>query len=168
MKQHYKCTYYNWTQKSGLRTKDQDQQSFYAKLSSVAYGNTTEGRAAKLKQYKLDGWKQDVELSTPDIAVLYNPTTREMVSSITGSRFTDKKHAMRDVRSDLGIAAGVDRLGKRTKEVTSVVKKAQSKYQNYDHTLTGHSLGGRTAQNVSKATGIPAVAYILVHLLQEP
>ena len=159
MKQHYKCTYYNWKRTGGLRTKDQDQQSFYARLSSVAYGNTTEGRAKKLKEYKLDGWVQDTALSTPDIAVLYNPTTKEMVSSITGSRFTDKTHARRDIRSDIGIAAGVDRLGKRTKEVTSVVKKAQSKYKEYDHTLTGHSLGGRTAQNVSKATGIPAVAY---------
>jgi hypothetical protein len=158
MKYHH-CTYHNFKQTGGLRTQNQDQQAFYAKLSSVAYGNNVDGRAAKLKKYRLDGWVQDTELSTPDIAVLYNPVTKELVSSITGSRFTDKTHAMRDIRSDIGIAAGTDRLGNRTKEVTAVVKKANAKYKNYDHTLTGHSLGGRTAQNVSKATGIPAVAY---------
>jgi predicted esterase YcpF (UPF0227 family) len=156
---HYKCKYYNWKQKGGLRGKDANQQEFYAKLSSVAYGNTTEGRAEKLAKYKLTDWIQDTELSTPDVAVLYNPKTKEMVSSITGSRFTSSKHAMRDIRSDLGIVAGIDRLGSRTKQVTAIVKKAKSKYKDYDATLTGHSLGGRTAQNVSKSTGIPAVGF---------
>jgi predicted esterase YcpF (UPF0227 family) len=156
---HYKCSFHNWNQTGGLRGKDANQQEFYAKLSSVAYGNTTEGRAAKLAKYKMTDWVQDTALSTPDVAVLYNPKTKEMVSAITGSRFTSRKHALRDIKSDIGIAAGVDRLGKRTSEVKAVVKKAKSKYKDYDATLTGHSLGGRTAQNISKSTGIPAVAY---------
>ena len=155
----YHCKYYNWKQSGGFRKKSHGQQEFYAKLSSVAYGNTTKGRADKLKKYTLTEWVQDTDLSTPDVAVLYNPRTKEIVSAITGSRFTSKKHALRDIRSDIGIAIGTDRLGKRTKEVTAIVKKAKSKYKGFDHTLTGHSLGGRTAQNVSKATGIPTVAY---------
>jgi predicted esterase YcpF (UPF0227 family) len=156
----YHCTYHNWKgQKGGLRSKNENQQEFYARMSSVAYGNTTEGRAAKLKKYKLTDWVQDTELSTPDVAVLYNTKTKELISSITGTRITSKQHAMRDLRSDIGIAVGTDRLGARTKEVTAVVKKAKAKYKDYDVTLTGHSLGGRTAQNVSKSTGIPAVAY---------
>jgi predicted esterase YcpF (UPF0227 family) len=156
---YYKAHYYNWKQTGGLRGKDQQQEQFYAKMASVAYGNTTEGRAAKLKKYGFNDWIQDEELSTPDVAILYNPKTKEVVSSITGSRFLDKKHALRDIRSDVSIALGVSRLGSRTRQVKSVVKKAQKKYGEYDHTLSGHSLGGKTAQNISKSLGIPAVAY---------
>jgi predicted esterase YcpF (UPF0227 family) len=128
-------------------------------MSSVAYGNTTEGRATKMKKYGFNDWIQDTELSTPDVAILYNPKTKEMISSVTGSRFTSQKHALRDIKSDVGIALGVSRLGSRTRNVKKVVKNAQSKYKNYDHTLTGHSLGGKTAQNISKSLGIPAVAF---------
>jgi hypothetical protein len=157
---HYKCSYHNWKQQSGgLRGKEQDQQRFYAKMSRVAYGNTTKGRATELKKYGFKDWIQDEELSTEDVAVLYNPKTKEMISSVTGSRFTDKKHQYRDIRSDIGITFGTDRLGKRTREVKSVVRKAQAKYSGFDHTLTGHSLGGKTAQNISKSLGIPTVAF---------
>ena len=156
---YYKWSYHNWRQSGGLRGKDQNQQEFYAKMSSVAYGNTTEGRAKKMKKYGFNDWIQDTELSTPDVAILYNPKTKEVVSSVTGSRFTSSKHALRDVKSDIGIAKGVSRLGSRTKQVKEVVKKAQSKYKEYDHTMTGHSLAGKVVQNISKSTGLPAVAY---------
>jgi hypothetical protein len=156
---YYKASYHNWKQTGGLRDRNSGQETFYAKMSSVAYGNTTEGRAAKLKKYGFKDWIQDVELSTPDVAILYNPKTKEVVSSITGSRFLSPTHALRDIRSDVGIALGTDRLGSRTRQVKGVVKRAQKKYGEYDHTLTGHSLAGRVSQNISKSLGIPAVAY---------
>jgi hypothetical protein len=78
---------------------------------------------------------------------------------VTGSRFDDKNHAGRDIRSDIGIALGTSRLGKRTREVKSVVRKANEKYEGYNHTLTGHSLAGKVSQNVSKSLGIPAVTF---------
>lgn len=156
---YYKCSYHNWKQSGGLRGKDQNQQEFYARMASVAYGNTTEGRAKRMKKYGFNDWIQDTELSNPDVAILYNPKTKEMVSSITGSRFTSRKHALRDIKSDVGIALGLSRLGSRTRNVKSIVKKAQSKYKDYDVTLSGHSLGAKTAQNISKSLGIPAVAF---------
>ena len=60
---YYKCSYHNWKQSGGLRGKDQNQQEFYAKMASVAYGNTTEGRAKRMKKYGFNDWIQDTELS---------------------------------------------------------------------------------------------------------
>jgi len=150
---NWTCKRYG-TQRGGLRGKDNKQQTFYANMSDLAYKNVSV-RMKKLPE----GFKLDRDLSNEDIMIAYNPTTKEVVSAVTGSRFTSRKHAMRDIRSDLGIAMGTDRLGKRTKEVGSIVKKAKVKYGDYDHTLTGHSLGGRVAQNISKQTGVPAVVF---------
>ena len=93
------------------------------------------------------------------LEIFADPKTKEVVHSITGSRFRDPKHKWRDIRSDIGIALGTSRLGKRTKEVKSIVKKAKDKFKNFDHTLTGHSLGAKVSQNVSKSLGIPAVTF---------
>ena len=153
----WKVQYFG-SQKGGTR-KDASQQDFYARMASVAYTEGTEARNAKLKKYKLKGFKVDPELSNDDIATIYNPDTKEIIFSVTGSRFTSKKHAMRDIRSDVGILLGTDRLGKRTKEVKSVVEKGQDKYKDYEPTLVGHSLGGKTARNISKKTGIDAIVY---------
>ena len=60
-------------------------------------------------------------------SIAVNKNTGELVSTATGSRFTSRKHAGRDIRSDVGIFLGTDRLGKRKKEVKAVVKKAGNK-----------------------------------------
>ena len=155
----YSCQFLNWSVSGGLRTGP-DQQEFYAKMSSVAYGNTPEGRAEKMSKYNLNNyWQLDNDLSNHDISVLVNPKTKEVVSAVTGTRFTNKKHKFRDLRSDLGIVFGVDKLGSRTSEVKDVVQQARKKYNDYDHTLTGHSLGGKVASNLSKSLDMPAVVF---------
>ena len=75
---YYKANFYNWKQTGGLRGKDQQQEQFYARMSKVAYGNTTEGRAIRLNKYGFQDWIQDEELSTPDVAILYNPKTKSL------------------------------------------------------------------------------------------
>ena len=155
----YSCQFLNWPITGGLRTGP-DQQEFYAKMASVAYGNTPEGRADKMTQFNLNNdWIQDNDLSNPDISILVNSKTKEVVSSVTGTRITSKKHRFRDLRSDLGIVFGVDKLGSRNSEVKDVVQQARQKYSGYDHTLTGHSLGGKVASNLSKTLDIPAVVF---------
>ena len=90
---------------------------------------------------------------------LVNPKTREVVTSFVGTRLSNPKKKWKDLWSDVGIAAGTSRLGKRTDEAEKVAREVAAKYSGYDHTLTGHSLGGRVAENVSKATGIDSVAF---------
>jgi len=101
----------------------------------------------------------DESLSNPDVAVYFNPSTKEVVSSVVGTRIDSKKHRFRDLRSDLGIITGTDRFGSRTKEVGDVIKKAASKYADYDQVCTGHSLGATLCKNVSKKTGIKGVLF---------
>ena len=157
--ERYSCHFLNWPVSGGLRTGP-DQQEFYAKMSSVAYGNTPEGRVEKMSKYSLNNdWTLDNDLSNPDISVLVNPKTKEVVSAVTGSRFNDQTHKFRDIRSDIGIALGLDKFGKRTSEVKDVVEQARQKYNDYDHTLTGHSLGGKVASNLSKSLNMPAVVF---------
>jgi hypothetical protein len=152
--------YHNFKKfRGGLRTEN--QQKFYAQMSRVAYGNTPTGRAEIMKKFGLTehGWKLDFQLSNPDIAVIYNQQTKEVVYSCTGSRFKDKNNAVRDIRSDVGILFGTANYGKRITEVLSVVKIGMKKYKNWDQTLTGHSLGAYLAYEISKKTGIPAVYF---------
>jgi hypothetical protein len=150
--------YFGSGQTGGTR-KDVSQQDFYARMASVAYTEGVDARNKKLQKYKLKGFTVDPELSNDDIAVIVNPDTKEVVYAITGSRFTSKKHAMRDIRSDVGILFGTDRLGKRTSEVKSVINSAQKKYEGYSPTMAAHSLGGKVARNISKKTGIDAIVF---------
>jgi hypothetical protein len=150
--------YCDWQkeQSGGLRSKDDGQMTFYARMSQLAYKNEKD-RIAGLKKH---GFVLDKDLSNDDVFVAHNPKTKEVVHGITGSRFGSKKHKWRDIRSDLGIVGGVDRMGKRTKEVETVIKKSIKKYgKDYDYTNTGHSLGGRVSSNVSKKLGISHVGF---------
>jgi len=116
-------------------------------------------RQAKMNKYGFNDWIQDTSLSNRDVSVLYNPKTKEVVSAVAGTRINDKKNKYRDLRSDLGIIAGVSRFGSRNTEVKKVVLDAKNKYKDYDMVITGHSLGGKISQNISKSTGIPAVTF---------
>ena len=96
------------------------------------------------------GWRLDNQLSNPDIAVLYNQQSKEVVYSCTGSRFKDKNNAFRDIKTDVGILFGTANFGMRFTELLSVVRIGMRKYKNWDQTLTGHSLGAYLAYEISK------------------
>ena len=142
----------------GQRGRGKEEQQKYAYLSSVAYGLPPAERDAKLKRFKLDDWAVDHAASTPDLAVIHNSKTKQVVHAVTGTRFKSKEHKWRDLRSDLGIVLGTDRL-KRNKEVGATVQAARDKYKDYEHQLSGHSLGGKVASNLSKELGLRAVVF---------
>jgi hypothetical protein len=54
----------------------------------------------------------------------HNPTIKEVVNSIAGTRPKSVANRFRDLRSDLGIVLGTDRYGERTSEVKAVVEAA--------------------------------------------
>jgi hypothetical protein len=157
---YYQTRCFGYGRGKGLRGRGKQEQEKYAYLSSVAYGLTPTDRDAKLKQFKLDAdWAVDHDASTPDVAVLHNSKTKQVVHSIAGTRIDSKKHRWRDLQSDLGIVLGTDRYGGRTKQVGAVVKAARDKYKDYTHELSGHSLGGKVASNLSKETGLGAIVF---------
>jgi predicted esterase YcpF (UPF0227 family) len=126
-------------------------------MASIPYSNMAD-RKAKMNKYGFNDWIQS-DLSNRDVAVLSNPKTKEVVVGVSGTRINDAKNKYRDLRSDLGIIAGVSRFGSRNSEVKKVVLDAKKKYAGYDIVITGHSLGGKISQNISKSTGIPAITY---------
>lgn len=158
----YYCETWSKSQRGGLRSKANKQQKFYGYMASLAYKD----QKTRAKGLAKHGFILDTKLSNPDIMVAYNPNTKEVVHSMAGSRFTDKskykgsQNRFRDIRSDLGIIVGTDRLGRRTKEMTNVVKQSQKKYgKDHNYTNTGHSLGSRVSMNVSKKLGIDHVGF---------
>ena len=155
----FHCHYVNWTMRGGYRKED--QMKFYAEMSSVAYALNPEKRKEKMVKFGLrkKGFVVINHLSNPDIAVIINPKTRELIFSITGSRFGDPEHRGRDIRSDIGIAFGVAQYGKRIKEVKQVILEGMKNYPGYEYTLTGHSLGGFIASKLSRDLGVPAIVF---------
>lgn len=156
------CTTHNWPQSGGLRGAKEKQQQFYGFMSSLAY-KSPEERSKGLAKH---GFLLDTQLSNPDIMVAHNPKTKEVIHSISGSRFEDtskfrgRQNRFRDISSDLGILAGVSSLGKRQKEIDNVISKSQKKYgKKMDYVNTGHSLAGRLAIDNSKKTGIGTIVY---------
>lgn len=148
----------------GFRKKD--QQFFYAKMSALAYAYSKSPGAAEKKKRgyaekdpSFGEFHFDTKLSNPDVSVLVNPTTKELVIAVTGSRFGDKKNRFRDMRSDIGIALGTASSGKRVHEVRMVVRRARKKYPTFEATLTGHSLGGFVASVIGNMDDIPAIVF---------
>lgn len=152
-----KCEYYNWKQRGGLR-KGSDQKQLYARMANISYQDGLDARQKQLDKYGLseEGWKIDPSLTNDDMATIYNDRSKEIVFSVAGTRL-DKKHARKDLFSDLGIITGTDVLGKRTSQVNSVVKKGQLKYKGYEPVLAAHSLGAKVSKTVSGKTGIPTI-----------
>ena len=160
MAKYFHMKYHNFKKfRGGLRTEN--QQKFYAQMARVSYENTQANRAEIMNKFGLTqkGWRLDNDLSNPDIAVIYNQQSREVVYSCTGSRFKDKNNAFRDIKTDVGILFGTANFGMRFTELLSVVRIGMRKYKNWDQTLTGHSLGAYLAYEISKKTGIPAVYF---------
>ena len=156
----YRVKYLGYGRGKCLRGRGKEEQQKYAYLSSVAYGATPAERDAKLKKFNMaDDWEVDHDASTPDVAVIHNSKTKQVVHAVTGTRIKSNEHRWRDLRSDLGIVLGTDRYGARTKQVGAVVQAARDKYKDYTHELSGHSLGGKVASNLSKSTGLGATVF---------
>ena len=158
----YSVSYFNFDQRGGKRYKDnvKEQQLFYAKMSSISYGENKQERLDKMKKFGFDkSWNYDDQLSNADTAVLFNPETKEVVVSISGTRIKSYKNRLRDLKSDLGISLGTAKFGYRVSETEDVVKKVIEKYGKDDIVIVGHSLGARVGKIISRDTKIPAVIF---------
>lgn len=144
-----------------MSTKKSNSMKLYAIFSDIAYKNTLKERSDKLKHYEryLGVWKIDDELYNEDVAVFVNYDTTEIVIAIAGSRLNQRKHCLRDLKTNIGILSGTDRLSKRMEDINNLFDAVDRKYQSYTKVVTGHSLGGRMASNLSKQNDITAITY---------
>jgi hypothetical protein len=128
------------------------------------------------------GYQIDKKLSNENQQVYYNPETKKLLYNITGSHSlqdwvnSDLKLAL-GIRKNEGkpiIERGIETLLPqswkkgfdrsyenvfggfkntiRYKEADETLKKAKAKYDESETVITGHSLGGRIAQDISKKT----------------
>jgi len=148
--------YINWVQ-SG---KGISKQTKYGLLSSLAYSKTNKERAEMLKKFDKDGnWELLPEYSGRHASVYKSTRTNEIVISVRGTDLKSKDTRYKDLRTDIGIAAGVSKFGKRNAQITKLVRKVRRDFPDTKPVLTGHSLGARIASDVAKKEEIPAVVY---------
>jgi hypothetical protein len=152
----YHARYHNWRQTGGFRTDN--QKDFYARTAAIAYGKNAEDRLDKMKKYKMEGWELD-PLSNPDVAILHNPKTNEVIAAVAGTRL-NTAHKWRDLRSDAMIAIGLEKKSSRAPNVEKVIREAQKKYgSKADYTISGHSLGSSQGKIISDKLGIQGIFF---------
>lgn len=128
----------------------------FAYLSQQAY---KEGKDREVEGYTIDN-----ELSSPDRVVYKHNATGHAVIAFRGTDLKNLKggissKAFRDVGADLLLAAGAESLSHRFYNAEEVTKKAVDKYGKEHLSVTGHSLGGSQALDVSRMYGVHAEVY---------
>lgn len=114
-----------------------------AELARAAYSGASE----------VHGWQKDLELSNEDRAVYHKGGKAKVVF-----RGTDPNNK-RDLGTDLLISLGLERFSSRVRNSKKTTDLAAAKYGKENISLTGHSLGGSLAANISSATGISATGF---------
>ena len=108
----------------------QNPSLFEALKASYADANT---QKMSLGKY---GYVRDNELSNDNQQVYYNPIKHKMLYDIAGT------HNLKDVGTDIYLAAGHLKDTNRYKEAESTLQKAKDKYHPVKTVGVGHSLGG--------------------------
>ena len=90
-----------------------------------------------------DGFVRDDVLSNDNYQTYFNPESKKLIFSVSGT------HNLRDVGTDLWLAAGGLKSTKRYKQADNALKKAKQKHSPTATSVVGHSLGGSIAQNIA-------------------
>ena len=99
------------------------------------------------------GWIVDDELTTPESTVYHNPISKHSVIAFRGT--AEKK----DLRTDALLFLNIGGKSNRYKESNMLADRVISKYGKENTSLTGHSLSGDIASNVSKNKDLDAVTF---------
>lgn len=120
------------------------------------------------------GYHKDYDLSTKNTSVFYNPSTRDVSISFSGTRPLNDPSYRNVLESLIGSDATTDAMitfghGKKTLRFMESMKTTERTYEKYHKRgyhihLTGHSLGGRMGADVSsefkkKGIDLPAEVY---------
>ena len=100
-----------------------------------------------------NGWGVDDELSDHHSTVYHNPTTKHSVVAFRG---TAEKQ---DLKTDALLFLGLGGKTNRYKEANALTDKVIAKYGKPNVSLTGHSLSGDIASNVSKNKDLDAYTF---------
>jgi hypothetical protein len=104
-------------------------------------------------QYIPEGFSIDNEFTNKKVLTMVNSNTGEVVTAFRGTQ------GKGDLRQDAAMAFGLNQYNKNYKEGLDISTKVKDKYKNYDYTLTGHSLGGKNAYDISNKLNLKSVTY---------
>jgi len=105
----------------------------------ASYGDKSALEKLEKKNYKIDK-----DLSNDNQQVFYNDKKKKLLFTVAGT------HNLKDVGTDVWLAAGHLKDTNRYKEAGSTLEKAKAKYNPVNTTITGHSLGGAIAGYIGK------------------
>jgi hypothetical protein len=94
----------------------------------------------------IGGYERDATLSGNRAQVYHNKDNGKTVVSHTGT------NSLRDWMTDFQYATGNLKDTKRYKHAEKIQREAEAKYGRENISTTGHSLGGKLAQNLGKKT----------------
>lgn len=122
-----------------------NDDKLYAQLADIAYEDDIGQKSTKAGKL---GWNIDYDLTSPDETVFTK--NGEAIVAYPGTRARAK-----DLVADTDIARG--KIPDRVHRSVGHVSRVKSKYSTVK--LTGHSLGGTVANEVSKMTGHDATIF---------
>jgi hypothetical protein len=160
MAQDLHCDLVQWAQ-TGYEDSD-DVRKKFARLSQIAYLNSKERKRAIADfswKYK-DKFIILTNLSDRDRLVVYDEDCKKAIVAIRGTDIKNKtQNRRRDLIADTYIAFGFTQRSARYKESEQVVKTLIKKFGHNNVILTGHSLGGKLAFELSKQYKLPAIVF---------
>lgn len=116
---------------SGLSLKDVLKTTYQDKKFSDEYFNN-------------NNFYRDNEFSNISNRTYVNPDNKEVVLTYRGT-----KNLLNDIPADLDILLGTDLFGNRKKEARKLYNDVKKKYPSHQFYLSGNSLGGSLASQVS-------------------
>jgi hypothetical protein len=105
--------------------------------------NSYASRDKQKKAFVKQGYVFDSDLSNHNEQIYYNPKQKKLFMSIAGT------HNLKDVGTDLWLAAGHLKDTNRYKEAKSILDRAKQRYNISNATVSGHSLGGSVSQYIA-------------------
>ena len=123
----------------------------YAMLSNAVYN--------KGDAKNVEGWNIDQSLSNDDVTTYVDPATGKVIQSYRGTDLKHPKRGWKDFQADIGELTGYVRKTTRFKEARRMAQAAADKYGKDNVSVTGHSLGGAIANDVSSSIGLQAYSF---------
>jgi hypothetical protein len=107
-----------------------------AVFADAAYKRTTRDRESMIQKHIDTDWIVDRDLSNHETAVFVNKEKNQVVTAFRGTK------DVVDLHTDLAIVVGHEKMTKRFRKADKEYGQILNKYQGFNHSLSGHSMGG--------------------------